>query len=244
LRPILGEKIMLLEVDQLTAGYGPVTVLHQVSLGLSEGDIVCIIGPNGAGKSTVLRAVAGQIEPSGGKIIFRGEDLIHLDMEKKGRKDLIFIPQGNNIFPNLTVLENLEIAGSILRDSKRLCHGLERVLEKFPMINERKKRPARELSGGQRQILALSRILILHPRLVLLDEPSLGLAPLVVDFIFKEIQEMNRTGISFLLVEQNARKGLSVSRRGYVLELGRNRLTGTGQELLNNKDVQRLYLGG
>jgi branched-chain amino acid transport system ATP-binding protein len=244
LRPILGEKIMLLEVDQLTAGYGPVTVLHQVSLGLSEGDIVCIIGPNGAGKSTVLRAVAGQIEPSGGKIIFRGEDLIHLDMEKKGRKDLIFIPQGNNIFPNLTVLENLEIAGSILRDSKRLCHGLERVLEKFPMINERKKRPARELSGGQRQILALSRILILHPRLVLLDEPSLGLAPLVVDFIFKEIQEMNRTGISFLLVEQNARKGLSVSRRGYVLELGRNRLTGTGQDLLNNKDVQRLYLGG
>jgi branched-chain amino acid transport system ATP-binding protein len=244
LRPILGEKIMLLEVDQLTAGYGPVTVLHQVSLGLSEGDIVCIIGPNGAGKSTVLRAVAGQIEPSGGKISFRGEDVIHLDMEKKGRKGLIFIPQGNNIFPNLTVLENLEIAGSILRDSKRLCHGLERVLEKFPMINGRKKRPARELSGGQRQILALSRILILHPRLVLLDEPSLGLAPLVVDFIFKEIQEMNRTGISFLLVEQNARKGLSVSRRGYVLELGRNRLTGTGQDLLNNKDVQRLYLGG
>jgi len=235
---------MLLEVDQLTAGYGPVTVLHQVSLGLSEDEIVCIIGPNGAGKSTVLRAVAGQIEPSGGKVIFRGEDVIHLNMEKKGRKGLIFIPQGNNIFPNLTVLENLEIAGSILRDSERLCHGIERALEKFPMINERKKRPARELSGGQRQMLALSRILILHPRLVLLDEPSLGLAPLVVDLIFKEIQEMNRTGISFLLVEQNARKGLSVSRRGYVLELGKNRLTGTGQELLNNKDVQRLYLGG
>lgn len=235
---------MLLEVDQLTAGYGPVTVLHQVSLGLSEGEIICIIGPNGAGKSTVLRAVAGQIEPSGGKVIFRGEDVIHLSMEKKGRKGLIFIPQGNNIFPNLTVLENLEIAGSILRDSERLCHGIERVLEKFPMINERKKRPARELSGGQRQMLALSRILILHPRLVLLDEPSLGLAPLVVDLIFKEIQEMNRNGISFLLVEQNSRKGLSVSHRGCVLELGRNRLTGTGQELLNNKDVQRLYLGG
>ncbi len=132
---------MLLEVDQLTAGYGPVTVLHQVSLGLSEGEIVCIIGPNGAGKSTVLRAVAGQIEPSGGKVIFRGEDVIHLNMEKKGGKGLIFIPQGNNIFPNLTVLENLEIAGSLLRDSERLCHGIERVLEKFPMINERKKRP-------------------------------------------------------------------------------------------------------
>jgi len=235
---------MLLEIDGLTAGYGPVAVLHQVSLGLSEGEMVCIIGPNGAGKSTVLRAVAGQIDPSGGEIIFRGEEVIHQDMEEKGRKGLIFIPQGNNIFPSLTVLENLEIAGAILRDSERLCHGIERVLEKFPMINERKKRPARELSGGQRQMLALSRILILNPRLVLLDEPSLGLAPLVVDLIFKEIQEMNRNGVSFLLVEQNARKGLSVSHRGYVLELGKNRLTGTGEELLNNADVQRLYLGG
>ena len=238
------KKIMLLEVHRLTAGYGPVTVLHQVSLGLFEGDIVCIIGPNGAGKSTLLKAVAGQIEPSGGKVLFRGQDVIHLDMENRGREGLIFVPQGNNIFPNLTVLENLEIAGSILRDSERLHHGIERVLNKFPMINERKKRPARELSGGQRQMLALSRILILQPQLVLLDEPSLGLAPLVVDLIFNEIQEMNRTGISFLLVEQNARKGLSVSRKGYVLELGRNKLSGTGQELLNNKDVQRLYLGG
>lgn len=235
---------MLLEVDQLTAGYGPVTVLHQVSLGLSEGEIVCIIGPNGAGKSTVLRAVAGQIDPSSGKVIFRGEDVIHLNIEKKGGKGLIFIPQGNNIFPNLTVLENLEIAGSILRDSEKLRRGIEVVLETFPMLKERRKRPARELSGGQRQMLALSRTLIINPQLVLLDEPSLGLAPLVVDLIFKEIQEMNRTGISFLLVEQNARKGLSVSRRGYVLELGRNRLTGTGQALLSNRNVQRLYLGG
>ena len=235
---------MLLEVVQLTAGYGTIAVLHQVSLGLSEGEIVCIIGPNGAGKSTVLRAVAGQIDPSSGKIIFRGEDISHQNVDEKGRKGLIFIPQGNNIFPNLTVLENLEIAGSILGDSEKLRRGIEGVLEKFPMIKERKKRPARELSGGQRQMLALSRILVIHPRLVLLDEPSLGLAPLVVDLIFKEIQEMNRKGISFLLVEQNARKGLSVSSRGYVLELGRNRLYGTGQELLSNRNVQRLYLGG
>jgi ABC-type branched-subunit amino acid transport system ATPase component len=240
----LEKKIMLLEVHRLTAGYGPVTVLHQVSLGLSEGDIVCIIGPNGAGKSTVLRAIAGQIEPSGGKIIFCGKNVIHLNMDKKGRQGLIFIPQGNNIFPNLTILENLEIAGSILRDSEKLGNGIERVFERFPMLKERKNHPARGLSGGQRQMLALGRVLILYPLLVLLDEPSLGLAPLIVDLIFQEIQEMNRTGISFLLVEQNARKGLSVSRKGYVLELGRNRLTGTGQELLNNKDVQRLYLGG
>ena len=235
---------MMLEINNLTAGYGPVTVLHQVSIGLTEGEIVCIIGPNGAGKSTVLRAAAGQLESLTGKIIFRGEDVINQSIEEKGRKGLIFIPQGNNIFPNLTVIENLEIAGSILRDSERMYNGIKRVLEKFPMINEKKRRPSRELSGGQRQILALSRILILGPRLVLLDEPSLGLAPLIVDIVFKEIQEMNRKGVSFLLVEQNARKGLSISHRGYVLELGKNRLTGTGEELLNNSEVQRLYLGG
>ena len=235
---------MLLEVVQLTAGYGAITVLHQVSLGLSEGEIVCIIGPNGAGKSTVLRAISGQIDPFSGKIIFLGEDISCQNVYEKGKRAIIFIPQGNNIFPNLTVLENLEIAGSILRDNEKLRRGIEKVLETFPMLKERRKRPARELSGGQRQMLALSRTLIINPQLVLLDEPSLGLAPLVVDLIFKEIQEMNRTGISFLLVEQNARKGLSVSRRGYVLELGKNRLTGTGQELLNNKGVQRLYLGG
>lgn len=235
---------MLLEVDQLTAGYGPITILHRVSLGLSDREIVCIIGPNGAGKSTVLRAVSGQITPEGGSVIFDGEEITRDGLSKKTEKGLIFIPQGQNIFPNLTVLENLEIAGSILKDSEKLRRAIASVLEKFPMIMERKNRPARELSGGQRQILALSRILILNPRLALLDEPSLGLAPIVVDLIFQEIGKMNKKGISFLLVEQNARKGLSVSHRGYVLELGKNRLTGTGQELLNNQDVQRLYLGG
>lgn len=235
---------MLLEVDQLTAGYGPITILHRVSMGLSDREIVCIIGPNGAGKSTVLRAVSGQITPEGGSVIFDGEDITRDGLSKKTEKGLIFIPQGQNIFPNLTVLENLEIAGSILKDSEKLRRAIASVLEKFPMIMERKNRPARELSGGQRQILALSRILILNPRLALLDEPSLGLAPIVVDLIFQEIGKMNKKGISFLLVEQNARKGLSVSHRGYVLELGKNRLTGTGQELLNNQDVQRLYLGG
>lgn len=235
---------MLLEVDGLTAGYGPIIILHQVSLGLFKGEIVCIIGPNGAGKSTALRAVAGQITPLSGRIIFDGEDIAYQSIGEKARNGLIFIPQGDNIFPNLTVLENLEIAGSILQDSEKLRHVIEGVLEKFPMIKENKNHPARELSGGQRQILALCRILILRPRLVLLDEPSLGLAPILVSSIFQEIQEMNREGISFILVEQNARKGLSVSHRGYVLELGKNRLTGTGQELLNNRDVQRLYLGG
>jgi len=235
---------MLFKVEGLTAGYGPIVVLHEVSLGLAEGEIVCIIGPNGAGKSTVLRAAAGQILPSEGRVIFRGEDVTQDDTGTKGKKGLIFIPQGNNIFPNLSVLENLEIAGSVLPDKEKLRRGIENVFETFAAIRDTRTRPARELSGGQRQLLALGRILILHPRLVLLDEPSIGLAPNVVDLIFQEIKRMNRKGISFLLVEQNARKGLSVSNRGYVLELGKNRLTGTGRELLDNPAVKRLYLGG
>ena len=235
---------MLLEVDRLTAGYGAIIVVHQVTLGLSQGEIVCVIGPNGAGKTTVLRAVSGQIVPSDGRILFNGEDVSYQDIAKKGRKGLILIPQGDNVFPNLTVFENLEIAGSLIQDTGKLHQGIEVVFDKFPMIKEKKNRPSRELSGGERQVLALSRILILQPQVVLLDEPSLGLAPLIVDLVFQEIQDMNRKGISFLLVEQNARKGLSVSHRGYVLELGKNRFSGTGQELLNNRDVQRLYLGG
>jgi len=235
---------MLLEVNKISAGYGALTVLHDVGLNVAQGEIVCLIGPNGAGKSTVLRAVAGQIAPTDGRVFFHGEDVTGVDIGQKGRKGLIFIPQGDNVFPNLTVLENLAMAGLLLQDHEKLQRSIEKALEKFPAIKAMQKRPARELSGGQRQMLALSRILLLRPQLVLLDEPSLGLAPMVVDLIFKEIREMNKAGISFLLVEQNARKALAVSHRGYVLELGRNRLTGSGRQLLDNPDVQRLYLGG
>jgi ABC-type branched-subunit amino acid transport system ATPase component len=235
---------MLLELSKITAGYGPLTVLYDVGLYVAQGEIVCLIGPNGAGKSTVLRAIAGQITPTAGKILFKEEDATRAGAAEKGRKGLIFIPQGDNIFPNLTVLENLEMAGLLLQDHEKLHRAIEKALEKFPAVKEMKRRPARELSGGQRQMLALSRILLLRPQLVLLDEPSLGLSPMVVDLIFKEIREMNKDGISFLLVEQNARKALSVSHRGYVLELGRNRLAGTGRQLLDNPEVQRLYLGG
>jgi len=235
---------MLLEVEKLTAGYGPVTILHDVDLVVEAGEIVCIIGPNGAGKSTVLRAVAGQLDPTGGRISFDGREVTHTSIADKGRMGLIFIPQGENIFPNLTVYENLEIAGSLLDDRSQLNRAIEEVFDTFPVIKEYRNRPARVMSGGERQMLALSRALLLKPRLVLLDEPSLGLSPLVVDLIFGQIGEMNRQGISFLVVEQNTRKGLSVSHRGYVLELGRNRLTGPGSDLLENPELQRLYLGG
>ena len=235
---------MLLEFDKITAGYGSLMVLHDISLNVSRGEIVCIIGPNGAGKSTVLKTVVGQIRPNAGAVRFEGKDITDVGIEEKGRRGLIFIPQGENIFPNLTVLENLEMAGLLLPDSQKLHGTIDKALDTFPLIKKMKMRAARELSGGQRQILALCRILILQPQLALLDEPSLGLSPLVVDLIFKEIQRMNQDGISFLLVEQNARKGLSISHRGYVLELGQNRLTGAGKELLNNPEVRRLYLGG
>ncbi|MBN2283746.1 MAG: ABC transporter ATP-binding protein [Deltaproteobacteria bacterium] len=234
----------MLEARKLTAGYGPVVVLHGVDITVMEGEIVCIIGPNGAGKSTVLRAVAGQITPLEGRVLFGGRDVTKWSIADKGREGLIFIPQGENVFPNLTVYENLEIAGSLVADRGRLHRAIESVYETFPIIAENRNRPARVLSGGERQMLALGRVLIIQPRLVLLDEPSLGLSPLVVDLIFDKILEMNRQGVSFLLVEQNARKGLSVSHRGYVLELGRNRMTGTGAELLDNPQLQKLYLGG
>jgi len=243
-RLIWGERTMLLEAAGITAGYGRGNVLENVDLTVETGEIVCIIGPNGAGKSTVLRTIAGQIFPSAGVVQYRGREVTRLSIAEKGNRGLIFIPQGMNIFPNLSVYENLEMAGMILKDRRALHKGVQRVLSRFPVLAELANRPCRELSGGQRQLLAISRILITSPRLVLLDEPSLGLAPMVVDQIFEEIRQMNEAGVSFLLVEQNARKALSVSHRGYVLELGKNRLTGPGRDLLKNPEVKKLYLGG
>lgn len=235
---------MLLEAEQVTAGYGAIVVLRNVSLHQTQGEILSVIGPNGAGKSTLLRVVAGQLSPVEGRVVFNGEDLGRRSIAQRGLQGIIFVPQGTNIFPNLTLRENLELAAALLHDRERTAGAVEKVLDKFPFLREKRNKPARILSGGERQILALSRILILQPLLALLDEPSLGLAPLLVDRIFQEIVAMNREGISLLLVEQNARKALSVSHRGYVLELGQNRITGTGGELLENPEVQKLYLGG
>ena len=235
---------MLLEVDRITAGYGHAPILEEISLGVETGEIVCIIGPNGAGKSTVLRTIAGQLTPSAGRVRYAGEDITRLAIAERGRRGLMFIPQGMNIFPNLTVRENLEIAGLLISGKQARQRAISETLDHYPSIGRKKEHYARDLSGGERQLLALCRTRILRPRLVVLDEPSLGLAPLLVNLIFDEIVGLTRLGVSILLVEQNARKALSISHRGYVLELGRNRLTGTGSQLLQNDEVQRLYLGG
>jgi ABC-type branched-subunit amino acid transport system ATPase component len=235
---------MLLEVDGITAGYGHAPILEEISLGVETGEIVCIIGPNGAGKSTVLRTIAGQLTPSAGRVRYAGEDITRLAIAERGRRGLMFIPQGMNIFPNLTVRENLEIAGLLISGKQARQRAISETLDHYPSIGRKKDLYARDLSGGERQLLALSRTRILRPRLVVLDEPSLGLAPLLVNLIFDEIAGLTRLGVSILLVEQNARKALSISHRGYVLELGRNRLTGTGSQLLHSDEVQRLYLGG
>lgn len=235
---------MLLEVRELLAGYGRMTILNGVQLQVDAGEIVCLIGPNGAGKSTVLRAVIGQIRPTGGRVLLQGADVTALGPREKGGSGMIFVPQGENIFPNLSLQENLEMAGFVVGDREVLRERVNRVLDRYPWMAERRDQPARNLSGGQRQLLALARTALVQPRLVLLDEPSLGLAPVIIEEVFAQIVAMNRAGVSFLLVEQNARKGLSVSHRGYVLEQGRNRLEGTGDALLVNPAVQRLYLGG
>ena len=235
---------MLLDVACITAGYGEAPVIENVSLSVEAGEIVAIIGPNGAGKSTVLRTLAGQLVPKSGTVRYAGEDITRLGIADRGRRGLVFIPQGMNIFPSLTVLENLEIAGMLVDAAAERRKAVRAALDHYPAIGRKRHNHARSLSGGERQLLALCRIRILKPRLVLLDEPSLGLAPLLVNHIFEEILDMTRLGVSVLLVEQNARKALSISHRGYVLELGLNRLAGTGRQLLADDEVRRLYLGG
>jgi len=235
---------MLLDVACITAGYGEAPVIENVSLSVKAGEIVAIIGPNGAGKSTVLRTLAGQLVPKSGTVRYAGEDITRLGIADRGRRGLVFIPQGMNIFPSLTVRENLEIAGMLVDAAAERRKAVRAALDHYPALGRKRHNHARSLSGGERQLLALCRIRILKPRLVLLDEPSLGLAPLLVNHIFEEILDMTRLGVSVLLVEQNARKALSISHRGYVLELGLNRLAGTGRQLLADDEVRRLYLGG
>ncbi|NQW24121.1 MAG: ABC transporter ATP-binding protein [SAR202 cluster bacterium] len=232
----------LLEASSLVAGYDETEVLHGVSVSIESGEIVTIIGPNGSGKSTLLKTLMGLLRPKSGSVRFNGEELVGVPPEKIVRKGLCYVPQTANIFPTMTIKENLEMGGFLRRDD--LETRIEEVYSLFPDLTSRRKERASRLSGGQRQMLALARALMLDPVLLLLDEPTAGLAPNMVASVLDRVTSINATGVAVLLVEQNAREALKRSARGYVLAAGQNRLDANGQDLLDNPEVTRLYLGG
>ena len=234
----------LLDVRELEVAYGAVQVLFGVSLHVEPGEIVSIIGPNGAGKSTVIKAVVGLVPARGGEIHFAGEDITRLPAHRAVRMGIGYVPQGRIVFGDMSVLDNLELGAFHERDKARRRDAVEMVFEQFPRLHERRQNLAGNLSGGEQQMLAIGRALMMHPRLVILDEPSLGLSPRYVDIIFERLIALKEQGVTLLMVEQNAARALDLSDRGYALELGRNRFADTGAALLANEDVRRMYLGG
>ena len=234
----------VLKVDGIHAGYGKLDILHGVTLEVRPGEIVCVIGPNGAGKSTTFKSIVGLLRPTSGRVLFDGREITGLRPDQILRRGLAYVPQGRIVFPQMTVLENLEMGGYIETNRAKLRDATDRVFAIFPILGERRKQKAETMSGGEQQMVAIGRALMTSPKLILLDEPSLGLSPKLVTLIFDKLLEMKRAGYSLVVVEQNAAKALSVADRGYVLELGENRFEGTGQALLNDPEVKRLYLGG
>ena len=233
----------LLELSGVVAGYAEVEVLRGVSLAVRAGQIVCIIGSNGAGKSTLLRTVFGMVQARAGTIRFGGEDIANRPPTEVLKRGIGYVPQGRCNFPAMSVEENLEM-GAYLRRDARVRGDIEALFVRFPMLAAKRGDPAGTLSGGQQQILEMAIALLLHPRVLMVDEPSLGLDPRMVELVFDTLVAINREGTTVLMVEQNAKKALAVSDRGFVLELGRNRFEGTGRELLDNPDVRHHYLGG
>lgn len=234
----------LLKAEGVVAGYGKLEILHGITLEVRSGEIVSVIGPNGAGKSTAFKSIVGLLHPRSGRVLFDGGEITGFRPDQVLRLGLAYVPQGRIVFPQMTVLENLEMGGYIETDRARLRQAIERVYALFPILGDRRKQKAGTMSGGEQQMVAIGRALMTAPRLILLDEPSLGLSPRLVTLIFDKLQEMKRAGYTLMVVEQNAAKALSVADRGYVLELGENRFEGSGQALLSDPDVKRLYLGG
>jgi len=232
----------ILNLENISAGYGEMNIIHQVGLRLEPGQIVSIIGPNGAGKSTLLKTIFGILTPGDGKITLQDEEITGLKPDKIAKMGISYVPQVDNVFPSLTIEENLEMGAFIRKDD--YSHRLEEVYHLFPILSERHNQKAGQLSGGQRQMVAMGRALMVDPRVLLLDEPSAGLAPLLVSMIFEKILEINATGVAIIIVEQNAREALKMAHHGYVLAMGRNVLDGSGVALLANEEVGRLYLGG
>jgi len=234
----------LLRAEGMTAGYGKMAILHDVTLEVHPGEMVSVIGPNGAGKSTAFKTIVGFLRPTSGRVVFDGQDIAGLRPDQVLGRGLAYVPQGRIVFPEMTVLENLEMGAYIERDGTRIRQALDRVCALFPILGERRSQKAGTMSGGEQQMVAIGRALMTTPKLIMLDEPSLGLAPKFVTLIFDKLTEMRRAGFTLMVVEQNAARALAVADRGYVLELGRNRFEGTGAALLADPEVKRLYLGG
>lgn len=232
----------MLELKQIRTGYGPTEVLHGISLQVAPGEIVAVLGANGAGKTTTLLSIAGANSLRGGHIYWNGNEITRLSPEERLKQGVCLCPEGRHIFPRLTVTENL-LMGSYLFPKSRNAEKLDRIYQYFPILKERRNQLGGLLSGGEQQMLAIGRSLMSEPKILMLDEPSLGLAPLIVTKIFEIIQEINRQGIAVLLVEQNARQALKIAHRGYVLVTGKIQLTDTGANLLASDDVRRAYLG-
>ena len=234
----------LLELRDVVAGYqtGP-DILRGMNLAVKAGQVQCIIGPNGAGKSTLLKVVAGLLKPRQGEVLFKGEPIHHLRPDQVLAGGICFVPQERALFPEMTVTENLRMGGYVLNNKPLVAGRIEEVYAVFPDLKEKRNRQAQTLSGGQQQMLAMGRALVLQPEIIMIDEPSLGLAPLIVEEIFKVLAQLKERGMTLLLVEQNARKGLECSDWGCVLDLGKNRFDGPAESILDDPRIQELYLG-
>ena len=234
----------LLEVKDLEVYYGVICALKGISFEVNEGEIVSLIGANGAGKTTMMQSVVGMIPKRSGSVIFDGHDISKMPSHKIVQLGMTQVPEGRRIFQELTVYENLMMGAYTIKDQQQFKTDLESIYERFPRLSERRNQIAGTLSGGEQQMLAMSRALMIRPKLLMLDEPSMGLAPILVDQVFSIIKELNESGTTILLVEQNANKALEISDRAYVLETGSITLSGTGAELAQSDEVRKAYLGG
>jgi len=234
----------MLKVENLSVHYGMIQAVRDVSFEVNEGEVVSLIGANGAGKTTILRTLSGLVRPSSGKIEFWGQEIQKMPAQKIVASGLSQVPEGRHVFPGLTVMENLEMGAFLKKNREENQANLKKVFSRFPRLEERKNQDAATLSGGEQQMLAMGRALMSTPKLLLLDEPSMGLAPIFIQEIFDIIQDIQKQGTTVLLIEQNANKALAIADRGYVLETGKIVLSGTGKELAASDEVRKAYLGG
>lgn len=234
----------MLKVSDLSVNYGVIQAVKGVSFEINEGEIVTLIGANGAGKSTIVKTISGLLKPKAGQIIYQGKDIVHQKAPQIVLDGISQVPEGRHIFSGLTVMENLQMGAFLQKNSSEAAKSYQEVFDRFPILAKRKNQDAATLSGGEQQMLAIGRALMAKPKLLLLDEPSMGLSPLFIQQIFTIIKELNEKGTTILLIEQNAKQALSIANRGYVLATGQVQLTGSGHELLANPEVQKVYFGG